>query len=221
VSILCLVTDGRQSEAAAAAAAARDLVRLVRDAVDAGVDLVQIREPGLPGRRLFDLVLACARETCGSRTRLLVNDRLDVALAAGAAGVHLRGTSCPASRVRRHVPRGFVIGRSVHGVEDARAAERDGGLDYLVAGTVFPSRSKPGAGTLLGIDGLRRIVGAVSLPVLAIGGVTLATLPLVIDAGAAGCAAIGLFSSVPGGRDGLASVVSAARSLFDTSRPIP
>jgi thiamine-phosphate diphosphorylase len=127
---------------------------------------------------------------------VLVNDRVDVALAAGAHGVHLRSDSPSASRVRTIVPGGFLIGRSIHGKADAERATSDGGVDYLMLGTCFPSASKPGRDAS-GVAALAETVTATPVPVLAVGGVTLERLEQVRNAGAAGFAAIGLFDAPP------------------------
>jgi thiamine-phosphate diphosphorylase len=123
---------------------------------------------------------------------VLVNDRFDVALAAGAHGVHLRSDSFPASRLRTRAPRGFLIGRSVHSVADAVAAAADDGVDYLIFGTVFASGSKPDR-PAAGLRELAAVAGATRLPVLAIGGVTAGTIADVMRAGAAGVAGISMF----------------------------
>ena len=99
----------------------------------------------------------------------------------------------PAPRVRRVVPDGFLIGRSVHGAEEARRETGAGALDYLLAGTVFPTSSKSGVAAI-GLEGLRAIVSATSVPVLAIGGMTLESVDAVRQTGAVGFAAIGLFT---------------------------
>jgi thiamine-phosphate pyrophosphorylase len=139
-----------------------------------------------------------------------VNDRLDVALASGADGVHLRGDSIAPRAARTITPPGFVIGRSVHDIGQAR--EHAAAVDYLVAGTIYQTRSKPAAGPLLGPGGLRPIVAAVDVPVLGIGGITLERVREVAAAGAAGIAAIGLF--LPGDVP-LARIVDAVRAQFD------
>jgi thiamine-phosphate pyrophosphorylase len=162
-------------------------------AAAAGVHLVQIRERDLEGRRYVRLVAGCVEAVRGTRARVLVNDRLDVALAAGAHGVHLRADSVAASRVRRMAPPGYVIGRSVHSAAEALHAAADGGADYLLFGTVFPTASKPGQAAA-GERALAEIVAATSLPVVAVGGVTVATAPEVARTGAAGVAAITLFA---------------------------
>ncbi len=203
--VLCLVTPGTSSP---------DL-QAIREAARAGVDLIQIRERSLDDRSLLALVRATIDAAAGSGARVLVNDRLDVALAAGAAGVHLRGDSMAAADVRRLAPAGFIVGRSVHGVREAEDVERGGGCDYLVFGTVFESASKPAGHAVAGVDALGRVCAAVSLPVLAIGGVTLANAAQVAAAGARGVAAIGLFA----GPQRVADTVRVVRGLFDTCYP--
>ncbi|HKE88233.1 MAG TPA: thiamine phosphate synthase [Vicinamibacterales bacterium] len=169
------------------------LVLAVGAAARAGVDLVQVRERDLDGRALVRLVSRCVEAARGTRTRVLVNDRIDVALAAGAGGVHLRGDSVPASRVRAMTPPAFVIGRSVHSVDESRRATEDGGLDYLMFGTVFATSSKPGV-EAAGVASLREVSAGTPLPVLAVGGITEATACDLQRTGAAGIAAIGLFA---------------------------
>jgi thiamine-phosphate diphosphorylase len=209
--LVCLVTDRVRllgtpvlDEAGMASIAA-----LAGEAARAGVALIQVREPDLPARQLSDLVRACCDAVAGTDARVLVNDRLDVALAAGAHGVHLRSASFPASEVRRLAPPAFVVGRSVHDAAEARAVAAGGDLDYLIAGTVFPTPSKPGA-RLLGLDGLRAVVEAAGVPVLAIGGIASGDrAAAVAGTGAAGVAAIGLFAGAAdfqGWRDRLAEV---------------
>lgn len=203
--VLCLVTPGTSSP---------DL-QTIRDAARAGVDLVQVRERRLDDRSLVALVRATIDAVAGTGARVLVNDRLDVAMAAGAAGVHLRGDSMAAADVRRLAPQGFIVGRSVHSVPEAEEVERGGGCDYLVFGTVFESASKPAGHAAAGVDALGRVCAAVALPVLAIGGVTLANAGLVAAAGAAGVAAIGMFARQPR----VGETVRAVRALFDTCYP--
>ncbi len=162
-------------------------------AARAGAHLVQVRERDLEGGALVSLVRRCVEVVRGSRTRVVVNDRLDVALAAGAHGVHLRADSMPAARVRAVCPPGFLVGRSVHLRDEAVQVESDGGLDYLIFGTLFPTPSKPGRPTA-GLEALAGVVRAVRLPVLAVGGMTADNLGDVGAAGAAGYAAIGMFA---------------------------
>jgi thiamine-phosphate pyrophosphorylase len=203
---------------------ARCLLRQARHAVNAGVDVVQVREPDLDAGELADIVAAIVAMARGSSSRIVVNDRLDVALACGAGGVHLRGDSIPPAAARSIAPPGFTVGQSIHGVEDAIAAARE--VDYLIAGTVWPSESKRAGHIPIGTAGLAAIVAAVGVPVLAIGGVTIARVADVAATGAAGVAAIGLFlgpeeeSDAPGCRAAsLNDVVARARGVFDTPRP--
>jgi thiamine-phosphate diphosphorylase len=157
------------------------------------VQLVQIRERDLEGRWLFDLARRLVAAVSGTATRIIVNDRLDVALAAGAHGVHLRGRSFAASRARKLVPAGFLVGRSVHASDDVSTAA--GGADYLVYGNVYETPSKPGL-PAAGLSRLADVVRATSVPVLAVGGVSLERIPAVLDAGAVGFAAISMFSEL-------------------------
>ena len=197
----------------------------VRFAVEAGLDMVQVREPDLDARLLYDWVVAMLALTAGSPTRVLVNDRVDVALAARAHGVHLRSDSVPPAAVRRVAPRDFVIGRSVHGPEEAAALTDE--ADYLIAGTVWMTGSKPASRTLLGPEGLAEVARVARVPVLAIGGVTLARIGEVAAAGAAGAAAIGLFISDAAAADRkkrcgavpLQALVSQARAGFHVEAP--
>jgi thiamine-phosphate diphosphorylase len=200
--VILIVTDRRR----------RDIVDQAAEAAAAGIDFLQIRERDLEAGALAAVTAAAVRVTRGSPTRVLVNDRLDVAIAAGADGVHLRADSIAAEAVRALAPRPFLVSRSVHSVNDARAAGPD--VDFLVAGTVFPTRSKGPAHRLLGLDGLRAICAAVSVPVLAIGGVGEDRLDAIRAAGAAGVAGIGWFDgAVP-----FEQIVRAAQSRFDSTR---
>jgi thiamine-phosphate pyrophosphorylase len=175
------------------AGAEEALLTRVAAAVREGVDLVQVRERDLDARSLTRLVERCVAAAAGTRTRVLVNDRVDVALAAAAHGVHLRGDSMPAARVRAMAPRAFLVGRSVHSRDEAVRAEAEGGLDYLLFGTVFETVSKPGIAAA-GVTALADAAKATRLPVLAVGGITAARVAAVVEAGAAGFAAIGLFA---------------------------
>jgi thiamine-phosphate pyrophosphorylase len=187
---LCLVTDRRRlAPEASFDVARRRLLDQARWAMTSHIDLVQIRERDLDAATLAELVNDVLRVCGGSGTRVVVNDRLDVALACGADGVHLRHDSVPAGPVRPIVPPGFLIGRSVHSAAEAAEA---GPVDYLIAGTVFPTRSKAGTPTI-GLRGLAGIVRVSSVPVLAIGGVGSEALDEVAATGAAGVAGIGLF----------------------------
>jgi len=189
------------------------VIARVADAARAGAHIVQIRQRSLEGGPLLTLVQQCVAALAGTRTRLLVNDRLDVALAGGAHGVHLRADSMPAPRVRSIAPRGFLIGRSVHTISEAVAATTKGGVDYLIFGTTFSSTSKPGTPGV-GVDALAEVVAATPLPVLAVGGVTVNRLPGVAGSGAAGFAAIGLFA----GDAKAQAILSEARAVWKSGQ---
>jgi thiamine-phosphate pyrophosphorylase len=173
------------------------LIRRVASAAAAGVDLVQVRERDLEARDLRHLVARCLDAVRGTRTRVLVNDRLDVALAAGAHGVHLRGDSMPAPRARSLAPIGFLIGRSVHSRSEAVAVCGEGGLDYLLFGPVFATASKPGQAPA-GVQALADVAASVSVPVLGVGGMTAETQTRLAGTGSAGYAAIGWFADEKG-----------------------
>jgi thiamine-phosphate pyrophosphorylase len=202
--------------------ARRCLLDQARYAIDARIDVLQIRERDLEASDLAAIVSDIVGMARGTATRVLVNDRVDVALACGAAGVHLRSDSVAAAAARLIAPAGFVIGRSVHTVAEALAA--GAGVDYLLAGTVWPTSAKPPGRPVLGVDGLAAIVRAAKVPVLAIGGVTLDRIGAVAAHGGAGIAGIGLFigpapvsSHAPCRAVPLDDVAGAARARFDTS----
>jgi thiamine-phosphate pyrophosphorylase len=214
--IFCLVTDGRRT--------LRDpenrdeLVELVRHAAAAGVNLVQVRERNLDDRHLLALTRSIVHAVEGTAAKVVVNDRVDIALAGGADGVHLRADSPPAEVVRAMVPAEFLIGRSVHGESEAITAARTG-VDYLILGTIFPTASKPAGAAWLGIEALERAAGAIHVPILAIGGITARHVGSLAAAGAAGFAAIGLFAGMPNETDGergaeLQTLMAAVRAAF-------
>lgn len=186
--VICMITDG---SLAVRGGDGLWLARLAAAAA-AGAHLIQVRERGLDDRALSAVVRRCLEAVRGTRARVIVNDRLDVALASGAHGVHLRSGSFPAQRARAMTPTGFLVGRSVHSVAEAAAA--DDSVDYLLFGTVFATASKPGLAPV-GAAALGEAVRATGLPVLAVGGVTADNAGEVARAGAAGVAAIGLFAA--------------------------
>lgn len=219
--VLCLVTNrARLGPLSGERRAAEEelLVSQVREAAKAGIDLVQVRERDLEARELCRLVERCIDAAAGSRTRILVNDRADVALAVGAHGVHLRADSYEAGRVRAIAPRPFLIGRSVHDPEEAAEMARQGAVDYLVFGTVFATESKPDGHPIAGVGRLAAAVkAAMPVPVLAIGGVSVASASALREAGAAGLAAIRLFLPVESGAGPtLIETVHRIRRAFDT-----
>jgi thiamine-phosphate diphosphorylase len=218
-----LVTDRRRlAPSASVDDACRCLLDQVRSAVSAGVDVIQIRERDLEARALLEIVRQCVSLARGTSTRIVVNERLDVALSAGAHGVHLPARAMPVAAARSMSPPGFVIGRSAHNARELAAAE---GADYVIAGTVWQTISKPDAPhRLLGIDGLASLAGQATMPVLAIGGVERARIADIARAGAQGIASIGLFLGDASGpaacaASNMGEVVAEARRAFDTVQP--
>ena len=182
------------------------ILQLVRAAVDAEIPLFQIREKSLSARVLFELVARAAELTRSTRTRLLVNDRSDIARAAGADGVHLTTHSLPVEVVRRIYGPEFVIGVSTHSLDEARAAR--GGADFVVFGPVFETESKRVYGPPQGLSKLREVTRELGeFPVVAIGGVTIENVSECFEAGARGVAAIRLLSDA----ENLASIVETIR----------
>jgi thiamine-phosphate pyrophosphorylase len=194
--ILCYVTDRNSLAASAGPAREAALIERVRNAAAAGVDWIQVREKDLEARPLFDLVSAGIAAVRGSAAKLLINDRLDVAWAAGADGVHLGENSLPIGEVvrakRRAGPENFLVGASSHSPEAAARAAHEG-ADYIFFGPVFATPSKAAFGAPQGLARLAEVCRGVSIPVLAIGGITAENAAACLEAGAAGIAAIRLF----------------------------
>lgn len=183
---LCLVTDR--------SATSGDLVERVAQAVQGGVDLVQLREKDLSGGQLLELAESLLKVIEG-RALLIVNERADVALAARAQGVQLGEDGLPVSAARMAVGSGALVGRSVHSVQAAAQAEAEG-ADFLVVGTMFASRSHPGeepAGPGL----MRQISAKCRLPLIGIGGITPKNAAEVIKARASGVAVISNILAAP------------------------
>jgi thiamine-phosphate pyrophosphorylase len=202
--IVCYVTDRKSlTGTGAETAATARILQSVQVALAAGIDWVQVREKDLPGRQLLALARRMVRLTQQQATeterpaRIIINDRLDVALAAGAHGVHLGRESAPAREVVRwcrsgNAPDKFVIGVSCHSVEEAREAA-NAKADYIFFGPVFETPSKQAFGAPQGIEMLAEVCRGVRMPVIAIGGVNQENATDCIRAGAAGIAAIRIF----------------------------
>jgi len=184
----CYITDRRQLPSR------ETLLEAIARNLTAGVDWIQIREKDLSARDLFDLVQRAQALPHPAATKILVNTRVDVALAARAAGAHLPSGSPPPRRWRAIAPPDFLIGVSCHTLEEARAAGQDG-ADYVLFGPVFTPRSKPADLPPRGLDRLAEAARAVAIPVLALGGITTENASQCASAGAAGVAAISLFQT--------------------------
>ena len=182
---LCYITDRHALEPGA-------LPTRIAEAARTGVDLIQIREKDLATRELIELTRQAMESARGTAARIVVNDRLDIALATGAAGVHLGRESLPASEVRRMAPADLLVGVSCHSLEEVREAE-SAGADYVLLGPIFATPSKLRYGPPLGVEKLREAARQVRIPILALGGITVERARDCRAAGAAGIAAIRLF----------------------------
>lgn len=236
VPLFCYVTDRRSLVQAGTPEASRHLdsqkilFEKIEVAAAAGVDWIQIREKDLTGKECSLLARealriaspGAARTSISSKAeaarelfsaRILVNDRLDIALAAQAGGVHLGDKSLPPEEARSlvkslHREKDFLIGVSCHSLEAAKAAER-AGADYLFFGPVFATPSKAAYGAPQGLERLAEICRTAGVPVLAIGGITLENAADCFSAGASGIAAIRLFQDALD----MAAIVCALRKL--------
>ncbi len=192
-----------------------DLVERVAQAVEGGVDLVQLREKDLPGGQLLELAESLFKAIEG-RASLIVNERADVALAAGAQGVQLGEDGLPVSAARLTLGGGALVGRSVHSLEAAVQAEAER-ADFLVVGTMFASRSHPGeepAGPGL----MRQISGKCRLPLIGIGGITPENAAEVIEAGASGVAVISNILAAPDPKAAAAELKESMNKAWQVSR---
>lgn len=182
-----LISDRKQTRG--------DLRQAILAALRGGIDCVQLREKGGPALHLFETAQALVPETRRAGARLLINDRVDVALAASADGVHLAGKSLPPEVARELLQPGMLLGVSVHGLEEARAAVA-AGADYVTFGHVYPTSSKPGLPPR-GIRQLASLVESLDVPVLAIGGIEPTNVREALATGAAGIAVISSVLAAP------------------------
>ena len=184
--IVCLITTGEATDANLADTTEK-ILTIIRVAIDEKVSLLQIREKKLSAKSLFNLSEAAARLVKGSATRLLVNDRADIALAAGADGVHLATDSLSVAVIRKSFPPEFIIGVSTHSISAAAEASRQG-ADFALFGPVFET---PGKGKPRGIDELRDVCEQLHpFTVVGLGGIDESNSDDVFAAGASGIAAI-------------------------------
>ena len=168
------------------------LLGYIERAIGDGVDQIQIREKDLAARELLLLTRRVVELSAGHATRILVNSRTDIAMAAGAHGVHLPADSISPQCLRAVAPRGFLVGVSTHERYEILAAQ-EGGADFVVFGPVFSPGSKTSRLPESGPKGLRAAVQGLTIPVFALGGITPENADLCIHAGAAGIAGISLF----------------------------
>ena len=205
--ILCYVTDRRSLPLSTSADADRLLLDTVEHAAAAGVDWVQLREKDYSGQEWEKLLRESVRRVAarGAATRIFVNDRLDVALACGAGGIHLSENGIPVAEACVAVeeffsghsrPRDFLVGASCHSLGAVVGAAR-AGADYIYFSPIFKTPSKANYGPPQGLERLSAVCKAVPVPVLAIGGITVGNAASCFAAGAAGVAAIRLFQESP------------------------
>jgi thiamine-phosphate pyrophosphorylase len=217
--LLYLITD-RQAFLRSAELTPNDLPRLQLEVIDkaarAGCQLIQIREKDMSAKALGAFAREVIERARPHGARVLVNDRLDVAMAAGADGVHLRASSIPAREVRAVAAKkgldDFLIGVSTHSIAEAKLAE-EGAADFIVCGPVYDTPSKRAFGEPLGLDGFDEIRSAVKIPALALGGINLSNYHEPLRRGAAGIAGIGLFADVTSVEQIIRSILSFPPTL--------
>lgn len=185
MSVRCLITDGTASENES------QWLDHVAAWIAAGVELLQIRERQLPVRRLAELTRKVLRLPNPHATKILINDRADVAIACGAHGVHLRDGSVVPEIFARP---GFFVSISCHSIAER---ERTRGADFILLAPIFKPLSKEDTRPVLGIEAIREITRIWPIPVLALGGITPANAHLCLEAGAAGVAGISYFNDLP------------------------
>lgn len=205
-SRLLVVTDRHQTNG-------RPLVPLLQRVLAVGVSMIQLRERDLSARELVTLAREVQAVTSAARSQLLINDRIDVALALEGVGVHLRSNSLPVPVARQLLGAQRLLGISVHAVEEAVRAESQG-ADYIVLGPIYETPSKQMFGPPLGIHTLEKACSLVRIPIIGIGGVTAARAREMRRAGAFGAAVI---TAILGAND----VESATRELLDAVSAVP
>lgn len=210
---LCVIIDE-------AAAAGRGALEVARAALAGGAPMLQLRDKSRGLRELLAPARTIANLCRHAGALFLVNDRLDLALAARAHGLHVGQDDLPAAHARRLLPPGAILGVSAHSVEQARAAEA-AGADYLGVGPAFATATKATGRAPLGPAGIGELCRAVSLPVLAIGGITADRVAPLLDAGAAGVAVIGAIVGAPDIADATRAFLRALGPAGPTPGGVP
>jgi thiamine-phosphate pyrophosphorylase len=205
--LLYLITDRRVLPPKKNKTDLAPLFDLASRALEAGVDMIQVRERDLSAKQLAEFVESLVGLARGCNARVLVNDRADVA-ASGGAGVHLTTRSMAPDIVRKTFGPDLLIGVSTHSMEEAVAAE-EGGADFIVFGPVFETASKKIYGPPVGVGLLEKVSGRLRIPVLALGGIDMTNFRLTLEGGAAGVAAISLFAAA----EDLGAVVKHIKSV--------
>jgi thiamine-phosphate pyrophosphorylase len=202
---LCFIADSE-------AAAGRDFLQLIGEAVDGGATIVQLRGKKRTSREFLEVGIKAVRLLRPKKIPLIINDRVDIALACEADGVHLGQDDMPLPYARRILGRDRIIGISVATSAEAEAAEKDG-ADYVGAGPVFGTLSKKDIGPLLGLEGLRLIREKVKIPILAIGGISVTNVADAISAGADGVAVISAITAAANSKKAAAEIIESIGKL--------
>jgi thiamine-phosphate pyrophosphorylase len=198
---VCFVTDRKMC-------GEEKLLRIISEAVSAGLDMIQIREKDLLGRALLTLAEEVVRICRGTDCRVFINGRFDVALASGADGVHLGYDAIPPEAVKKSVGDKLRIGISIHSVEEAREAHEKK-ADFAFLGTIFKTPSKEGLAAPLGVDPLKEAASQCRIPLYGIGGINEKTMKLLEGSGADGVAMISGIINAPS----LEELISMAREI--------
>jgi thiamine-phosphate pyrophosphorylase len=205
---LYLITDSMQT-------AGRALPAVVADALRGGLRAVQLREKGLAGCQLFELAGELRKVTREYGAKLLINDRIDIALAVDADGVHLGRGTLPVTVARRILGSAQIIGYSAHSLTEAQQAERDG-ADFITFGPIYATPSKAAYGEPLGLERLSEVARSLAIPVFALGGVKISSVPEVLSAGARG---IALISAIIAARNPTVETESLLRIIAHHDTP--
>lgn len=196
---LYLITDRHQT-------GGRPLAEVVRQALEGGVKAVQLREKDLSSAELYRLAVELRRLTAEFAARLIINDRLDVALAVDADGVHLGVNSLPVAVARRVLGKDKIIGYSAHAIDEALAAQADG-ADFVTFGPVHPTPSKAAYGVPCGVKKLAESASALNVPVIGLGGISPANITETLSANVGGIAVISAVLTAAAPRDAAASLL--------------
>jgi thiamine-phosphate pyrophosphorylase len=207
---LCFVADSE-------AAQDRDILSIIRPAVAGGATLIQIRGKNWTDRELLDAGIQAVRLLRPKKIPLIINDRVDIAMACEADGVHLGQDDMPLPYARKILGKNRLIGISASISQEARSAEK-GGADYIGVGPMFVTSSKKDIGPLVGLDGLRNIREKVKIPILAIGGVNSANAAEVIRAGADGVAVISAIAAATEPGQAATKIIEAIGKLKNQRR---
>ncbi len=191
--LIYLITNGNLTEANFASESQKTL-QIIRIATENRIDLIQIREKNLSAKFVYELAAKACQITSGLKTRLLINDRIDIAIAAKADGVHLSSKSLPVKIVKQLLPRDFIIVVSTHSLEEAKSA-KENGANFAVYGPVFETISKPIIGKPKGLRELNAVCKSLKpFPIIALGGINNENFELTLKHGASGFASIGFLN---------------------------